>query len=461
MNEQYVQRKKASIDSEGRRKKIRLSDVNGRFTLFKRVFFILLIGVYAIIPFLKVNDAPLIFIDILHRRFFLFGHTFNAQDFYLAFFLLAGFIFCLFYVTAILGRVWCGYACPQTVFLEGVFRRIERWVEGTKSEQVLLAQSKWNFKKISKFIIKHLLFLVCASLVSHIFISYFVSLEELLPMMKKSPKDHWEAFMWMSVITLILYIDFAWFREQVCMIVCPYGRFQSALIDDDSLVIGYDTHRGNPPGKVKDPNRGDCIDCYRCVEVCPTGIDIRNGLQMECVGCANCIDACDDMMLKTKQKPGLIRYDSLNGLEGKQRKILRPRLYLYTLIFALGITAAYLFIDKRINFEGNILRSKINPYTLQDGTLRNQFELHLVNKSQKEKTYLITHDAIPGINVTIPLQKVTIDSLQDKKIPIFLELAETKFEESLRLGIQIKDLDTGESIQRQVLILGPKTNHPQ
>ncbi len=447
---------KSSLAADGTRQKIRISDVHGFFTSSRLLGFGLLIIIYAVIPLCKIKGHPVILLDIIHRKFYLFGQTYNAQDFYLVFFILSGFLFSLFYITALAGRLWCGWACPQTVFLEGVYRKIERWIEGPRSSQILLKNQTWNFFKTRKFILKHALFILVTLVITHIFLSYFVSLDQLILFMTHSPSEHWGAFIFVMTITFLIYFNFAWFREQMCLIICPYGRIQSALTDDDTLVIGYDEKRGEPRGKKQQVGRGDCISCNRCVDVCPTGIDIRNGLQLECIGCANCIDACNDIMMKIGQKPGLIRYDSLNGLNGLARRILRPRIYLYTLLMVIGVTVFSIALSRRHGFEAHILRLTEAPFIIENGIIRNQYAFHLVNKSPDKSTFTITPKILPGVSFVMPLQNVELESLGDKRIPVFVEMAEKDFTGEFNIDFQIINTSTGEVNKETMPFLGPK-----
>ncbi len=286
-----------SILSDGRRKKIVPADVRGRFDRARKIVFAALIALWIALPWVKINGAPAVFLDMDARRFFLFGMTFNAQDTWLLFFLLSGVGFGLVYLTALAGRAWCGWACPQTVFLEGVYRRIERLIEGPREKHLRRDSGPLTPGRVVRKIAKHAAFLVASVLIAHIVLAYFVSLPRELAMVRQSPGAHLEAFVWATAIAALLYGNFSWFREQLCVVLCPYGRLQSVLLDEDSLVVGYDATRGEPRGK-KGKAEGDCVDCNRCVVVCPTGIDIRNGLQMDCVACTACIDACDDIMVK-------------------------------------------------------------------------------------------------------------------------------------------------------------------
>ncbi|HHH29352.1 MAG TPA: cytochrome c oxidase accessory protein CcoG, partial [Polyangiaceae bacterium] len=341
----------SSLRDDGTRNFVHPADVKGRFVRARYFVFAVLIGLWAALPWVKVNGNPALFLDVEHRRFFLFGLTFNAQDAWLSFFVFSGIGLTIVFLTAIVGRVWCGWACPQTVFMEGVFRRIERLVEGPRNKRLRLASAPWTFNKVWRKTLKHTLFVLAALVISHIFVSLFVSMPSMLEMMRRPPSEHPAAFGWAFGVAALLYGNFAWFREQMCMIVCPYGRMQSVLTDDNSLVVGYDAIRGEPRGKAKDPEAGDCVSCNRCVAVCPTGIDIRNGLQLDCIGCTACIDACDEIMDKLKRPRGLIRYDSLSGLEHKPTKVLRPRLMLYGAALAVWGVGAFLAFRAHTSFE--------------------------------------------------------------------------------------------------------------
>lgn len=446
---------RSSLDADGRREKIRLADVKGRFTRWRRWVFALLICVYAAVPALSWNGKPLILIDIVHRQFFLFGHSYNAQDAYLLFFVVTGGFFLLFFMTAMAGRIWCGWACPQTVFLEGVFRRIERWIEGDRSHQLLLARGPWSIRKIVLFVIKHGLYLALSLVVAHIFVGYFVSYRDLFHFMQSDPHEHWAAFVWMGAVTLVIYGDMAWFREQLCLIVCPYGRIQSALTDDDSLVIGYDAMRGEPRGKKGDPDRGHCINCFRCVDVCPTAIDIRNGLQLECIGCANCVDACDDVMTKIGQPIGLIRYDSLNRFAGRPGRFFRPRLYLYTIMLIIGALVASFFLLHRHTFEANVIRLPGAPFSVEEGTVRNQFMIHVVNKQTESDTFDIHVLSLEGMSVAIPFSSVTLNGMADVRIPVFVSLSAEAFHGDCEIPVVVTAQSSGERVQSLIRFLGP------
>ncbi len=432
-----VQDPASSLRSDGSRNYVHPADVTGRFTRLRHIIFAVLIAIYIALPFVKIGGHPAVFMDIVNRHFYLLGGVFNAQDFWLMFFLLSGVGLTLLIVTAIKGRLWCGYACPQTVFLEGVFRRVERFIEGPRAQRLRRNAAGPSFDKLWRKVVKHAVYLALALFLSHVFISYFVSLPSLVDMVQRNPAEHPTAFTWVVVMTAILWFNFAWFREQLCLIICPYGRLQSAMTDRDTMVIGYDYNRGEPRGKASDPSNGDCVDCRRCVVVCPTGIDIRNGLQMECVGCAACVDACDEIMDKVGRPKGLVRYDSLNGLEGKERHFGRPRLFFYGGIATLwAIGAAFAFAQSS-EFEANVLRHQGAPFMVIDGQVRNSVRVHLVNKTGARQAFLVEHETESGIEYIIPQTRIELDSLGSTYLPILAMLPADQMRPGIKLELTI------------------------
>jgi cytochrome c oxidase accessory protein FixG len=427
-----VEEPASSLRSDGSRNYVHPADVAGRFTRLRYIIFAVLIAIYVLLPFVKIGGHPAVFIDIVRRRFYLFGAVFNAQDFWLVFFLLSGVGLTLLIVTAIKGRLWCGYACPHTVFLEGVFRRIERWIEGLRRNAAGL-----SFDKLWRKLLKHAIYIVLALLLSHVFISYFVSLPSVVDMVQRSPAEHPTAFTWVIVMSGILYFNFSWFREQLCLIICPYGRLQSVMTDRDTMVIGYDWNRGEPRGKASNAENGDCIDCKRCVVVCPTGIDIRNGLQMECVGCAACVDACDEIMEKVGRPRGLVRYDSLNGLEGKPKHFGRPRLFFYGGIAALWLVGSVFAFAQNADFEANVLRHEGAPFFVADGQVRNSLRVHLVNKTGARQTFVIEPESVSGIEYVIPQKRVQLESLGSTYLPVLAILPTDRMQPGLKLKLTI------------------------
>ena len=432
-----VDEQASSLRSDGSRNYVHPADVKGRFTRLRYIIFSVLIAVYVVLPFIKIGGHPAVFMDIVNRRFYLFGSVFNAQDFWLMFFLLSGVGLSLLIVTAIKGRLWCGYACPQTVFLEGVFRRVERAIEGPRAQRLRRNAAGVTFDKIWRKTLKHAIFVVLALLLSHVFISYFVSLPSLVDMVQRSPAEHPTAFTWVVVMSAILWFNFAWFREQLCLIICPYGRLQSAMTDRDTMVIGYDYNRGEPRGKASDPSNGDCVDCKRCMVVCPTGIDIRNGLQMECVGCAACVDACDEIMTKVGREEGLIRDDSLNGLEGKSKHVGRARVCVYGGIVTLWLVGAAFAFAQSSQFETNVLRLQGAPFSVVEGNVRNAVRVHLVNKTSSRQAFIVEPETESGLEYIIPQTRIELDSLGSTYLPILVQLPAEQMKPGIKMKVTI------------------------
>lgn len=472
----------SSINADGSRLHIRPSDAPGRFITARRVVFALLILFYVSLPFVKIDGRPAMQLDVMSRRFYLFGAVFNAQDFWRVVFLLLVLAIGLVLVTAVVGRVWCGWACPQTVFLEGLYRPLERFIEGPREKRIRLGMAPWGFEKIWKRTLLHAGYVLISLGISHVALALFVSLPSMWEMIRSSPAEHWEAFLWTTLTAGAFYFNFAWFREQLCIVVCPYGRMQSVLLDRDSLIIGYDKTRGEPRGKLRkrsvplpvveapqtsasdiirlpeEPAQGDCVDCNRCVTACPTGIDIRNGLQMECIACAQCIDACDDVMTRIGKPKGLIRYDSLNGLEGKGRKrLFRPRLVLYGAILVVVSSALIYFTLSRLPFEANVLRVRGLPFVVQNDVIRNQFELHLVSKNPAPSTLTVRVQAPVDIDLTMPAVdgKVSLGPTADFRLPIFASVKRSDWAGPFELSVTITDEATGDTKTTTAKFLGP------
>ncbi|MBE2181659.1 MAG: cytochrome c oxidase accessory protein CcoG [Chthoniobacterales bacterium] len=445
-----------TINEDGSRYFVHPADVGGRFTWSRRAVAVLLIAIYISLPFLKIKGEPAVFLDIFHRKLHLFGLTLMFQDLWLLFFIITGMAFGLFVVTSIAGRLWCGWACPQTVFLDHVFRRVERWIDGDASARRRLEDGLWTGGKILKRVLKHAIFILLAAAIAHMFLSYFVSIPALYGMMRHAPGESWEFFLFVSAVTGILYFNFAWFREQFCIIMCPYGRLGSVLIDDNSIVVGYDTVRGEPRGRAGTV-AGDCIDCRRCVQVCPTGIDIRQGLQMECISCEACIDACDVIMDKLERPRGLIRHDSLNALAGRPSKFWRPRLFLYMILGAVG-SGAFVFAAQQVKpVILSVLRMQGAPYFRDESAVRNNFMVRIANKRAEACEYSVNVDSpVSGLAATgASSHPLTLGPGEEVQEPLIMTVPDADFGGNFDVQVQVRGADGKVEAEKSVPFLGP------
>ncbi|MDX1681240.1 MAG: cytochrome c oxidase accessory protein CcoG [Akkermansiaceae bacterium] len=446
-----------TINQDGSRYFLHPADVRGKWTRWRRVVGVLLIGIYIALPWISINGNPAVFLDVEHRMFHLFGLTLVPQDLWVMFFAVSGMGFALFFGTALLGRIWCGWACPYTVFLEHVFRRIERLIEGDAPARRALEKAAWGPLKCFKWILKHGIYILAATLIAHVFLSYFVSLPRLYRLMQEGPFEHLSAFGIVAFLTLVLWFCFGYFREQFCIIMCPYGRLQSALTDDDTVNIGYDEKRGEPRG-AKGKTGGDCIDCLRCVQVCPTGIDIRNGLQLECIGCTACVDACDEIMRKVDQPTGLIRYDSFNGFAGRARRFLRPRIYVYTALAALGLLALLLVASiKARPFNATISRAGGSGFYSDASAVRNHYKVRFINKRNQPATVTIqlSEQTPPGYELSGADQTFTVGAKEEMSRTCVVLCPLEDYQGTTELDLIIRAMPGDVTLSKTVRFLGP------
>jgi len=381
----------STMNADGSRNWIYPTPEKGYFYYWRLVVGWALIALFVALPIVRISGKPAVFLDVLRREFTFFGVTFYPTDTFLLLLLGIGTLVGVILFTALLGRVWCGWACPQTVYLEFVYRPIERWVEGKEHVRRRRDNGPWTMDKAWRKGGKWLIYAGISLVLAHTFVAYFAGWENLLVWMQGSPTEHWGYFVLMAGTTGLILFDFGFFREQMCTITCPYARFQSVLLDPDSLIVSYDEERGEPRGKGRDRSElGDCIDCYACVRTCPTGIDIRDGLQMECVACTQCIDACDDIMDKMGFEPGLIQYSSEREDEGKPRRFVRPRTVLYGLLFTVIASVFVIALTTRGSYDVNVGRAVGQPFmVLPDESVANRIRVRVRNQTPKEASYTI------------------------------------------------------------------------
>lgn len=377
-----------TMTKDGKRRWIFPMAPSGIWHKRRVIFSVFLLALLLIGPWIHVGGEPFMLFNIFDRKFIIFGNIFWPQDtVYLIFALLTFFVFIILF-TAAFGRVWCGWACPQTLFMEMVFRKIEYWIEGDAAAQRRLKNQNWNAEKIRKRIIKYFIFILISFVISHTVMAYLIGVKQVWEYISSGPQAAPGAFIALIAFTGVFFSVFAFVREHACTFICPYGRLQSVLTNNDSIMVAYDHKRGEPRGKVKKNSnevRGDCVDCFKCVAVCPTGIDIRNGAQMECVQCTACIDACNDIMAKLNREPNLIRYDSENRIKyGKKPGFdWRKAGYTFLLCILAGIFVTLLVTRNEI--EATLTRVPGQRYTYtEDSLIANLYKLQIVNKTSRD-----------------------------------------------------------------------------
>jgi len=371
-----------NMDAKGSRKWVYAKKPSGKWYTRRTIFgwFILLFLVA--VPWIKINDNPLILLDITNRKFIIFGAIFWAQDTFILALLMLSFVLFIVLFTVTFGRIWCGWACPQTIFLEMVFRKIEYLIEGDYKKQHKLNNSPWTTEKILKKTTKHIVFMVISIAMTNVFLMWFIGSEGWLKLISEPIKENLTGFIIMMVISGVFYWIYSYFREQICTMVCPYGRMQGVLLDSNSIVVSYDYKRGEPRGAK---NSGDCIDCHQCVSVCPTGIDIRNGTQLECINCTACIDQCNKIMHITKKPPGLIRYASEKGIKEGHASVWNARNRAYSVVLLIIFSFFVYTLVSRPVIETTILRTPGLLYQENDdNTISNVYNIKIVNKTHEE-----------------------------------------------------------------------------
>ncbi|GAB3338836.1 cytochrome c oxidase accessory protein CcoG [Marivirga atlantica] len=417
----------ATVGEKGKRNWIYPKKPKGIFHNYRRVVAWLLLALFFSGPFITIGGHPLLLFNIFDRKFVILGSVFWPQDTHLLIFLLLIFVVFVLLFTVVFGRVWCGWACPQTVFMEMVFRKIEYWIEGDANQQRKLKAAPWTFNKIWKKTLKQVIFLLIALWVSHTFMAYLLGIEEMTAVISSGPQANWSGFVGLIVFTGIFYFVFAYFREQACTLVCPYGRLQGVFLDRKSIVVIYDWLRGEPRGKMRKkepvPEKGDCIDCSLCVQVCPTGIDIRNGTQMECVNCTACIDACDEVMTKINKPKGLIRFDSVEGVENKTKKLINARVLAYSAVLVILLCSMGFLLLSRSPVEASLTRTPGAIYQMKgDSLVSNMYQIELINKSFDSHLIAIELEEEQA-QLFMPAGEIDSLNSQDKKtIYFFIEV---------------------------------------
>ena len=452
----------STVDAKGNRVWVYPKEPGGSHHRRRVYVTLFLLGIFVAGPFLQIGGKPVLLLNFFERKFIVLGLAFWPHDFVLlALMLMTFFVFVILF-TVVFGRLWCGWMCPQTLFMEMVFRKIEYWIEGDSNEQRRLSQQPYNSKKVLKKFGKHSIFLILSILISHIAMAYLIGKDQAIALMQEFPASHVAGFIGMVAFTLLFYSVFAYFREQACVVVCPYGRLQSVLLIRDSIVVAYDWLRGEPRGKLKKlesihVKSGDCIDCKLCVHVCPTGIDIRNGTQLECVNCTACIDACDDVMLKIGKRKGLIRYASYNSIKNGIRHLLTTRVIGYTVVL-IGLVVLLSFtIFTRSDVEATVLKMPGTLYQrTDDGAFTNLYTIELVNKTFSDIELNVKVVSPEGASLILPEGDQFILPAEGLlKRMCFIKLPSNQIEET-RTMVILGVYTGGELIDRvKVKFIGP------
>ena len=446
-----------TLNEDGTRRWIRPKPSYGAHWRARRVVAYALMLVFFLIPNLRMAGKPLILLDLPRRQFTFFGTTFLPTDTLLLMLLLASIIITIFLLTALFGRVWCGWACPQTVYMEFLFRPIERLCEGGRSGSLGLDKHRRHFHP--RRLLKYAIYAVLALFLAHTFLAYFVGTAALAQWVRRSPVEHPTSFIVMAITSLAVFANFTYLREQTCLVACPYGRWQSVLLDKQSLIVAYDPTRGEPrmKGKERPAGAGDCIDCGACVLTCPTGIDIRDGLQMECIHCTQCADACDDVMTRVGKPKGLIRYTSRELLEGHKRHIVRPRTVLYPLALTLFLGGFTYALLTRASADVTVLRGLGEPFTREaDGRIANQVRVKIANRTNADHDYRIEVIGAETGSVIVPQNPLKVAAGDMAVTPLFVLLpAKAYHDGEHRVKVRVTD-GSGFSTTVPYRLVGPQ-----
>lgn len=505
----------STLEKDGSRRWLRPKLSHGRWLTLRRMVAYGLIAIFTLLPFLKINGKPAILLDIMRREFTLFGYTFLPTDSLLLAIFAVGSLISIFLLTAFFGRVWCGWACPQTVYMEFVFRPIERLFDGTVGRG---GQPKSGRSQPAlRWVFRYAVYTVICFYLANVFLAYFVGVDTLWQWVWQSPLSHPVPFLVVAFVTVAMLFDFCFFREQLCILACPYGRFQSVLLDRNSLIVAYDRNRGEPRGKASKSKtvdlpivaatvglpasngvelgsthsaageknqasvatlvglaaedsvasrqraskqgastQGDCIDCGLCVVTCPTGIDIRNGLQMECINCTQCIDACNTVMAKVGRPPDLIRYSSQAADAGEKWSLFRPRVIVYPLLL-VGLASAFLFVLlNKGHFDAVILRERGNPYTrMETGLIRNIVRLKLTNRQDYPMSFSVQAEQPSGVVLEIAEPDFRLEPRQSREFHMRADVAAEAFTRGRLEAKLVVENDRQQQTRVRLQLLGP------
>ena len=449
----------ATINKEGKRNFIFPKKPKGKLYNYRTLASLIYLAVFFTIPFIKIEGEPLFLFNFIERKFIFFGKIFWPQDFFIFAIGFLAFVVFVILFTVVFGRVWCGWACPQTIFMEMVFRKIDYWIEGNAQAQKRLKAMPWNSYKIRKRAIKITVYFLFSFIIANFALAYIISMDNLLLMVQNGIWQHHVTFLALLGFTGVFFLVFYWFREQACIVVCPYGRLQGVLLDKKSMVVAYDYVRGEPRGKLKkaalEVPEGDCIDCFACVSVCPTGIDIRNGTQLECVNCTACIDACNAIMDKINKPQGLIRIDSEENIQHSRKSKWNVRLVAYSAIMVALLGLLTYLLASRQDMDATILRSSGQMFqTLPNGQIANLYTIKLANKTRKDKPIILKLENKVG-EVRVIAPKFVVPAESYFQTPFFIHLDRSQVDRR-KTVLQIGVYERGKRIKTaEATFFGP------
>jgi cytochrome c oxidase accessory protein FixG len=433
----------ATISKQGTRNYIFPKKPKGKLYNWRTLTSIIYLAIFFILPFIKMKGEPLFLFNVLRRKFIFFGQVFWPQDFFIFAIGLLTFMIFVILFTVIFGRAFCGWACPQTIFMEMVFRKIEYWIDGDAQAQRRLRKMPWSGYKIRKRAMKIAVFYFVSFIIANFFLAYIIGIDDVLAMVKEGIGKNIATFISLLGFATIFFFVYYWFREQVCIVVCPYGRLQGVLLDKKSIVVAYDYVRGEPRTKLKkdtasQPPKGDCVDCLACVRICPTGIDIRNGTQLECVNCTACIDACNDIMEKINKPPGLIRYESEENIAHSKKTKFNWRTTGYSFVLLLLLGFLVVLLTTRDDVDARILRTAGQMYqSLPDGRISNLYNIKLVNKTRKDIPLRLKLENMKG-EIILIAKELVVPSESYFQTPFFVKIDRsliTKRKTPIALGV--------------------------
>jgi len=449
----------ASVARDGRRRWIYARQPSGRYYRLRTMVSVVLLAFLCLAPFVSVHGQPLMLLDILNRRFVLLGVFFRPQDFYLVVLIALTVLVTIVIATVVVGRVWCGWLCPQTVFMEMVFRRLEYLIDGSAEQQLRRNRGAWTAGRVFRYLFKHALFFALSFVIANVFLAWIIGAPALRTIVTDPPSQHLAGLVTILIFSFVFFLVFARFREQACVLACPYGRMLSALTDDQTIMVTYDSRRGEPRGRISQSATtplGDCVDCHQCVTVCPTGIDIRHGIQLECVNCTACMDACDGVMRRVGRATGLIRYTSHAAVAGGQPRRVTWRTAGYAAVWLVLVAATTTLLAARRDVDVLVLRQPGTLYaTVTGGEIANFYQIQAFNRTGRPVSFTLDVSSPRGATLAMLGDMSRIDAYGQIDGRVILRLPQSSLTGASTPVRLVVRTDRGEEQQIDSAFLGP------